>query len=262
MHPGLWIGKTGLESQQTEVAVISNNIANASTVGYKKGRAVFEDLMYQTINQPGGVSSQNTSLPNGLMLGAGSKVTATQKSFSQGKMITTKEVFDVMIDGHGFFKVQLPNGDTAYTRSGQFTKDSTGQLVMPGNGFLVLPGITVPEDATSVTISPQGAISVKIAGQAAEQEIGLFEIADFINPSGLQPIGGNMYVETSASGNPIEGTAALDGFGSIRQGSLETSNVNVAEELVNLIQSQRVYEMNAKVIAAVDQMLSFVNQTI
>ena len=262
MHPGLWISKTGLESQQTGVSVISNNISNASTVGYKKGRAVFEDLLYQTINQPGGVSSQNSSLPNGLMLGTGSRVVATQKSFTQGNLITTNESLDVMIDGQGFFVVELPNGDEAYTRAGQFTKDADGQIVMPGNGFVVMPGITIPEDTTSITISIEGEVSVKIAGDPQEQIIGQFDMADFINPAGLQPIGNNMYIETTASGEPIAGVPSVDGFGGIRQGSLETSNVNVAEELVNLIQAQRIYEMNAKVISSVDQMLGFVNQNV
>lgn len=262
MHPGLWISKTGLESQQTGVSVISNNISNASTVGYKKGRAVFEDLLYQTINQPGGVSSQNSSLPTGLMLGTGSRVTATQKSFTQGNLITTNDALDVMIDGQGFFVVSLPNGDPAYTRAGQFTKDADGQIVMPSNGFVVMPGIAIPADATSITISREGEVSVKLAGDPQEQVIGQFEMADFINPAGLQPIGNNMFVETTASGAPIGGVPTVDGFGSIRQGSLETSNVNVAEELVNLIQAQRIYEMNAKVISSVDQMLGFVNQNV
>lgn len=262
MHPGLWISKTGLDSQQTGVAVISNNIANASTVGYKKGRAVFEDLLYQTIHQPGGISAQNTSLPNGLMLGAGSRVIAVQKSFTQGNFLTTKQSLDVMIDGQGFFEVELPNGDIAYTRTGQFTLDNDGNLVMPGTGFLVSPGLQIPDDAMSITISMDGQISAKIPGQTTEQVIGDFDFATFINPAGLEPIGGNMYIETEASGEPNEGTPGDDGFGVLRQSALETSNVNVAEELVNLIQSQRIYEMNSKVISSVDGMLGFLVQTV
>lgn len=262
MHPGLWISKTGLDSQQTGVAVISNNIANASTVGYKKGRAVFEDLLYQTIHQPGGISAQNTSLPNGLMLGAGSRVIAVQKSFTQGNFLTTKQSLDVMIDGQGFFEVELPNGEIAYTRTGQFTLDNDGNLVMPGTGFLVSPGLQVPDDAMSITISMDGQLSVKVPGQTDEQVIGDFGFATFINPAGLEPIGGNMYIETEASGEPNEGTPGDDGFGVFRQSALETSNVNVAEELVNLIQSQRIYEMNSKVISSVDSMLGFLVQTV
>jgi flagellar basal-body rod protein FlgG len=262
MHSGLWIGKTGLDSQQTGVAVISNNIANASTVGYKKGRAVFEDLLYQTINQPGGVTAQNTSLPNGLMLGTGSRVTATQKSFTQGNLLTTNEALDMMIDGSGFFVVEMPNGDQSFTRAGQFSKDSEGQIVLPGTGFVVMPAITIPDDATSITVSIEGEVSVKVAGDPDIQVIGQLDMVDFVNPAGLQPVGNNMFIETTASGPPTFGTGSLDGFGSIRQGVLETSNVNVAEELVNLIQAQRVYEMNAKVVSSVDQMLSFVNQTL
>ncbi|MGL4896241.1 MAG: flagellar basal-body rod protein FlgG [Shewanella sp.] len=262
MHPALWISKTGLDAQQTDIAVISNNVANASTVGFKKGRAVFEDLLYQTVNQAGGVSASNTKLPNGLNLGAGTKVVATQKIFSQGNMLTTDNALDLMVEGPGFFEIELPDGTTAYTRNGQFSLDDTGQIVTSGAGFVLQPAITIPDNAISITVSAEGEVSVKTSDAAENQVVGQLTISDFINPSGLDPIGQNLYVETGASGVPIQGTASLDGLGAIRQGALETSNVNVTEELVNLIESQRVYEMNSKVISAVDQMLAYVNQNL
>lgn len=260
MHPALWISKTGLDAQQTDIAVISNNLANASTVGFKKSRAVFEDLLYQTVNQPGGQSSQNTRLPSGLMLGAGTKVVASQKIHTQGNLITTDNAMDWTIQGRGFFQVQLPDGTVAYTRNGQFTLNEEGQLVTSGAGYLVQPQIDVPPDAQSLTVSTDGQVSVQQPGQAEATIIGNITTVDFVNPSGLMPIGENLFTETGASGAATEGTPGLDGLGTIRQGALETSNVNVTEELVNLIQAQRVYEMNAKVISAVDQMLSYVNQ--
>ncbi|WP_025821660.1 flagellar basal-body rod protein FlgG [Shewanella marina] len=260
MQPALWISKTGLDAQQTDISVISNNVANASTVGFKKSRAVFEDLLYQSVNQAGGVSAANTKLPNGLDIGAGTKVVATQKLFTQGNMLTTDNSLDMMIEGPGFFEIQMPDGTAAYTRNGQFTLDDSGQMVTSGSGYLVMPGITIPDDATSITVSAEGEVSVKSPGTAESQVVGQLTMSDFINPSGLQPKGQNLYIETGASGTPIQGTASLDGMGAVRQGALETSNVNVTEELVNLIESQRIYEMNSKVISAVDQMLSYVNQ--
>lgn len=262
MHPALWISKTGLDAQQTDISVISNNLANASTVGFKKSRAVFEDLLYQTVNQPGGQSSQNTRLPSGLMIGAGTKVVASQKIHTQGNMLTTDNSLDLTIQGRGFFQIQLPDGNIAYTRNGQFTLNEEGQIVTTGAGYLLQPQIDVPADAQSITISIDGEVSAQVNGQAEAQVIGNINTVDFVNPTGLMPIGENLYTETGASGAATEGTPGLDGFGTIRQGALETSNVNVTEELVNLIQAQRVYEMNAKVISAVDQMLSYVNQTL
>ncbi|SHI09194.1 flagellar basal-body rod protein FlgG [Ferrimonas marina] len=260
MQPALWIGKTGLDAQQTDIATISNNLANASTVGFKKSRAVFEDLLYQTINQAGGISSQNTELPAGLTLGAGTKVAATQRIHSQGNMLTTDNSLDLMVEGEGFFEIQLPDGTIAYTRNGQFTLNDEGEMVTPGAGFLLNPGIALPEDTQTVTVSAEGEVSVRVPGDAENQVVGQIEISNFINPTGLEPIGQNLYLETGASGAPIQGVPGLDGLGSIRQGALETSNVNVTEELVNMIESQRVYEMNSKVISTVDQMLANLNQ--
>ena len=262
MNPALWISKTGLDAQQKDIAVISNNLANASTVGFKKSRAIFEDLLYQNINQPGGRSSADTELPNGLMLGAGAKVVATQKIHTQGNMLTTENSLDWMIQGDGFFEILLPDGNIAYTRNGQFTLDDQGQIVTSGAGYVLQPAMTVPPNAEAIIVSQDGEVSVRINGQAENAVIGQLTISNFINPQGLEPIGQNLYVETAVSGAPQQGTPTLEGLGGIVQGALETSNVNVTEELVNLIESQRVYEMNAKVIQSVDQMLSYVNQNL
>ena len=260
MHPALWIGKTGLDAAQTDVAVISNNLANASTVGFKKDRAIFEELLYQNINQPGGRSSADTELPSGLMIGAGSKVVATQKAHTQGNMLTTDNALDMSIQGRGFFEILQPDGTIAYTRNGQFTLNDQGNIVTPGAGFLLQPNITVPDDAQQITISQDGEVSATLRGQAEPAVLGNIAVSDFINPTGLQPIGQNLFVETAVSGAPIQGVPGLEGLGSIIQGALETSNVNVTEELVNLIESQRLYEMNSKVISSVDQMLGQVIQ--
>lgn len=260
MNPALWISKTGLDAQQTNVSVISNNLANASTVGYKKGRGVFEDLLYQTVNQPGGRSSQNTLTPTGLMLGAGSKVVATQKDFSQGNVKTTNNSFDMMINGKGFFEVQMPDGTMAYTRNGQFALNQDGTLVTPGSGYPIQPEIQIPANAQSMTVSEDGQVSVVLPGQQQPQVVGQIAVADFVNPSGLEPKGQNLYVATASSGDAQEGVATENGLGSIQQGALETSNVNVTAELVDLIEAQRVYEMNSKVISSVDQMLNYATQ--
>ncbi|MCL5254914.1 flagellar basal-body rod protein FlgG [Aliidiomarina maris] len=260
MHPALWISKTGLDAQQRDISIISNNLANASTIGFKKDRAIFEDLLYQNINQPGGQSTQDTELPSGLMIGAGAKVVATQKIFGQGNMQTTDNSLDIMINGPGFFEILMPDGTIAYTRNGQFTLNNEGDLVTPGAGHPLQPAINIPDDAQSITIAKDGEVSVKIAGDAQNQVVGQINLAMFINPTGLEPRGENLYVETAASGQPQVNVPGIDGTGSIVQGALETSNVNVTEELVNLIESQRVYEMNSKVISSVDQMLGFATQ--
>lgn len=260
MNPALWISKTGLDAQQRDISVISNNLANASTIGFKKSRAIFEDLLYQNINQPGGQSSQDTELPNGLMLGAGTKVVATQKNFSQGNVQSTDNSLDIMINGKGFFQILMPDGTLSYSRNGQFTIDEEGRMVTPGAGFPLEPAIVIPEDATAISISQEGEVSVKQPGNADNVVVGQINLADFINPSGLEPIGQNLYRETAVSGAPLEAVPGVDGMGTTIQGSLETSNVNVTEELVNLIESQRAYEMNSKVISSVDQMLGYISQ--
>ncbi|ALO34262.1 flagellar basal-body rod protein FlgG [Colwellia sp. MT41] len=260
MNAALWISKTGLDAQNKNIAVISNNLANASTVGFKKSRAVFEDLLYQNINQPGGRTAQDTEAPSGLMIGAGTKVVATQKIHTQGDMITTDNALDLMIQGEGFFEILMPDGSSAYSRNGQFTMDDEGNLVTPGAGYLIQPQVTIPEDALSIIISQDGEVSVTLQGQADPAVVGQINLINFVNPTGLQPVGQNLYTETAVSGAPQEGVPGLEGYGMLIQGALETSNVNTTEELVNLIQSQRIYEMNSKVISAVDQMLSYINQ--
>lgn len=259
MEPALWVSKTGLDAQNTNVSVIANNLANVSTVSFKKGRAVFEDLLYQNIRQPGAASSQSTTIPSGLMTGTGVRLVATQKDFDQGSFLNTENNLDIAIQGRGFFQVLLPDGNQAYTRAGNFQLDSTGQLVTP-NGYVLQPAITIPAGAESITIGSDGTVSVLSQGQT--QQIGNITTSDFINPAGLQPKGENLYMETNASGAAITGTPGQTGLGTLRQGSLESSNVNVVEELVSMIEAQRAYEMNAKSIETVDQMLQFVTQTL
>ncbi len=261
MIPALWISKTGLDAQQTNISVTSNNLANASTVGYKKARAIFQDLLYQKINQPGGRSAADTYLPEGLMLGAGTKVVATQKYFGQGDVETTDNSFDLMIQGRGFFEIQLPDGTTAYTRNGQFTKNEEGTIVNV-DGFPLLPEMQVPENATSIAVGRDGTVSVVIADGTTSQDLGQITVTDFINPSGLAPVGDNLFLETTSSGAPQQGIGGEDGMGYIRQSMLETSNVKVTEELVNLIQAQRVYEMNSKVLTTVDEMMGSLIQAV
>lgn len=261
MNSALWVAKTGLDAQATRMTVISNNLANVATTGFKRGRAAFEDLLYQTVRQAGGQTSQQTQAPTGLHLGTGVRVIATDRQFTQGNLQQTNNPLDMGVNGRGFFQVTLPDGSTAYTRDGAFQIDSQGQLVTNG-GFPVQPGITIPEGAQSVTVGADGTVSVQLAGEAAPQEIGSISIADFVNPAGLQSQGENLYIETAASGAPQNGTPGLNGLGRIVQGSLESSNVNVVEELVNMIETQRAYEMNSKAISTTDQMLAYVSNNL
>jgi flagellar basal-body rod protein FlgG len=262
MHPALWISKTGLEAQTKNLAVLSNNLANAGTTGFKKSRVVFEDLFYQNLKQPGAQSSQDTKLPSGLQIGTGVKMVATQKIHSQGSFQTTDNQLDMAVQGSGFFQVLLPDGTTGYTRAGNFGLDENGQIVTQGSGNVVQPAITVPLTATSMNVGLDGTVSVQEAGNPAPTVLGNIQLANFINPSGLQPVGENLYLETGSSGTPVLGTPGLDGLGAIRGGMLETSNVSTVEELVSMIETQRTYETNAKVLSAVDQMLQFINQTL
>jgi flagellar basal-body rod protein FlgG len=256
MNPALWAAKTGLDAQQTRMTVVSNNIANVNTTAFKRGRAVFEDLLYQNVRQAGAQSSQDTQLPTGLYLGTGVRVVATEKLYSQGSLSTTGENLDLAIQGRGFFQVLMPDGTLAYTRDGSFQIDSQGALVTSG-GYAVQPPVTIPDNAVSVTIGADGTISAGVVGQTAPQVIGQLQIADFINAPGLQPRGENLVSETAASGTPQLGTPGLNGLGSLLQGSLESSNVNVVEELVAMIETQRAYEMNSKSISTTDQMLGY-----
>lgn len=257
MHPALWIAKTGLDAQQTQMGVITNNLANVNTTGFKRGRAVFADLLYQTVRQPGAQSSQDSQLPSGLMLGTGVRSVATEKLFTQGNIVQTGNQLDLAVNGRGFFQILLPDGTRAYTRDGSFQLSANGELVN-SNGYALDPGITIPEQTQSVTIGADGTVSVLVSGESSPTEVGQLQLADFINPAGLQPMGENLFLETAASGDPQAGTPGEDGVGTLVQGSLESSNVNVVEELVNMIETQRAYEMNSKAIATTDEMLAFV----
>ncbi|GFE84786.1 flagellar basal-body rod protein FlgG [Steroidobacter agaridevorans] len=256
MNPALWAAKTGLDAQQTRMSVTSHNLANVNTTGFKKGRAVFEDLLYQNVRQVGGSTSQDTVAPTGLSLGTGVRVVATEKQYTQGNMQTTGNSFDVAVNGRGFFQVLLPDGTMGYTRDGDFEVSPQGELVTK-SGYRVQPGITIPDGVQTITIGKDGVVTAKMDGEAQPTQIGTLQLVDFINPAGLQPKGENILVESAASGTPQVGTPGLNGLGYIEQGSLEASNVNVVEELVNMIETQRAYEMNSKAISTTDQMLSY-----
>jgi len=257
MNPALWAAKTGLDAQQTRMTVTSHNLANVNTTGFKKGRAVFEDLLYQNVRQVGASTSQDTQAPTGLSLGTGVRVVATEKNYTQGSMQQTGNSLDVAINGRGFFQVLLPDGTLGYTRDGDFQTNAQGELVT-ASGYRVQPGITIPDGTQSVTIGKDGVMTVTLAGQSSTTQIGSLQIFDFINPAGLQPRGENMLAESAASGTAQGGTPGLNGLGLVEQGALESSNVNVVEELVNMIETQRAYEMNSKAIATTDQMLEYV----
>jgi flagellar basal-body rod protein FlgG len=261
MTPALWAAKTGLDAQQTRMTVTSNNLANVSTAGYKKSRGVFEDLLYQQVKQVGASTSQDTQAPSGLSLGTGVRVVATEKMFTQGGLSQTGNALDVAIQGRGFFQILMPDGTLGYTRDGTFQTNSQGQLVT-SSGYFVQPGITIPQGSQSVTIGSDGVVSVTVAGQAAPTQVGTLQLTDFVNPAGLQPRGENLYVESAASGTAQTGTPGLNGLGNLNQGALESSNVNVVEELVAMIETQRAYEMNSKAIQTADQMLEYVSNTL
>ncbi len=254
MIKSLWIAKTGLDAQQTQMDAISNNLANVGTAGFKRGRIAFEDLLYQNVRQAGANSSQQTQLPTGLQLGTGVRPTATVRMHTQGNLQKTENAFDLAINGQGFFQIQLPDGTTGFTRDGSFHVDANGQIVT-SNGFALAPPITVPAGAQSVTIAQDGTVTVALAGQATPQNIGQVQLASFANPAGLESRGQNLFVETAASGTPNANAPGTNGLGLLQQGYVETSNVNVVEELVSMIQTQRAYEINSKAIQTSDQML-------
>jgi flagellar basal-body rod protein FlgG len=261
MSEALWIAKTGLDAQQSRMSVIANNLANVNTTGFKKDRAVFEDLLYQNVRQVGAQSAQDSILPTGLNYGTGVRTVATEKLFSQGSIVETGNPLHVAVEGRGFFQVLMPDGTTAYTRDGSFNMDAQGQLVT-SSGYAVQPAITLPQNVQSVTIGSDGVVSVTTAGGGAPTQVGTLQLADFINPAGLQPIGHNLFVESAASGTAQTGTPGLNGIGKTTQGSLESSNINVVEELVNMIEAQRAYEMNSKAISTVDHMLQYVSNNL
>lgn len=257
----LWVAKTGLDAQQTRMSVVSNNLANVNTTGFKRGRAVFEDLLYQNVTQAGGATSANTESPTGLTTGTGVRVVATEKTFTQGSALQTGNALDVLIQGRGFFQVLQPDGNLAYSRDGSFKVDSEGRLVT-ASGYEIQPSITIPSDAQSITIGLDGTVEATLQGQTSPTSLGTLQLADFINPAGLQPKGQNLYLETAASGSPQVTNPGLEGLGTLVQGSLEGSNVNVVEELVSMIETQRAYEMNSKAISTSDQMLQYLNNNL
>ncbi|MGD9843170.1 MAG: flagellar basal-body rod protein FlgG [Steroidobacteraceae bacterium] len=261
MNTAMWAAKTGLDAQQTQMAVISNNLANVNTSGFKKGRAVFEDLMYQNLRQVGAATSQDTQAPSGMSLGTGVRVVATEKVYTQGSFNQTGNALDVAIAGRGFFQVALPDGTLAYTRDGSLQLNSQGQLVT-ASGYAIQPSMTIPSGAQSISISADGTVSATLSGESSPTQVGTLQLADFVNSAGLQARGENLLMESAASGTAQVSTPGLNGLGSLQQGAVESSNVNVVEEMVNMIQAQRAYEMNTKAISSSDQMLQFLSQNL
>ena len=261
MISALYVAKTGLAAQDTNLTTISNNLANVSTTGFKRDRAECQDLLYQIRRQPGAQSTQDSELPSGLQLGTGVRIVGTQKTFTQGTLQTTEQPLDMAINGHGFFQVQMPDGTVNYTRDGTFHLNADGQIVT-ANGFPVEPAITVPADTQTFTVGQDGTVSVTQAGSSTVTTIGTIQTAQFVNPGGLQAMGNNLFAETTSSGAPQVGTPGNNGLGTIQQNTLETSNVSTVEEMVNMITTQRAYEMNSKVISTADQMLGFVTQNL
>ncbi len=262
MHPALWTGKTGLQAMDTKMSTISNNLANVNTVGFKRNRAVFEDLLYQAIRMPGAQNGGDNQLPTGLQLGVGVRVTATQREFTTGSLDITNQPLDLAINGRGFFRLQSPDGQEVYTRNGQFSLDNEGRIVN-SNGLPLEPEIVVPENTNSITIARDGTVVVSRADQPNQlQQIGQIDVVDFINPAGLLAVGNNIFQETDGSGAPIQGIGGEGGFGRIEQNTLELSNVSAVEELVDMITTQRAYEMNTKVVSSADDMLRNLTQTL
>jgi flagellar basal-body rod protein FlgG len=256
----LYTAASGMAAQELNVQVISNNIANTRTTGYKRQKAQFQDLLYETLRRPGAATSDgSTMVPSGVQIGSGVKTVSTARVMTQGTLTQTEKEYDIALRGEGFFRVQMPDGRTAYTRDGSFELDATGQLVTH-DGYLVDPAIVVPQNAKSVSISPGGQVQANIAGQTAPQTIGEIQLARFINKGGLESIGDNLYVETAASGQAVTGAPTSEGFGSLQQAFLEEANVNAVTEISSLIAAQRAYEMNARVVTASDQMLSSTTQ--
>ena len=261
MDASMWVAKTGLDAQQTRMTVISNNLANVNTTGYKRDRAVFEDLLYQNVRQAGGQTGGDQRAPTGMMLGTGTRVVSTEKIHAQGNLITTNNALDIAVSGEGFFQILQSDGTIAYTRDGSFKLSPTGQVVT-ANGALLQPALQIPQNAQSVTIGQDGTVSVKVAGTVDQTTIGTLQLARFVNPAGLESMGQNLYRANAASGAVQQFRPGLNGTGLLVQGALEASNVNVVEEMVNMIETQRAYEVNSKAISAADQMLKFLNQNL
>jgi flagellar basal-body rod protein FlgG len=261
MDASLWIAKTGLDAQQKRMSVISNNLANVNTTGFKRDRANFEDLLYQNIRQPGGATGADTLTPTGLMVGTGTRILTTEKIHAQGNMINTENALDIAIDGPGFMQITQADGTIAYTRDGAFKINAEGQVVT-GHGDLLDPAIVIPDNAASISIGRDGTVTAELVAGGGQVALGQINLARFINPAGLQPMGQNLYKETAASGAPVVLVPGTEGIGFLRQGMLEASNVNVVEEMVNMIETQRAYEVNSKSISATDGMLRFLNQNL
>ena len=258
MIRSLWTSATGMQAQELNIDVISNNLANVNTSGFKKSRAEFQDLLYESMRPAGAASSKDTIVPTGIQLGHGTRPAAVQKLFSQGDFQNTSNELDWAIEGDGFFQIELPNGDTSYSRSGEFKLDADGRIVNP-DGFLLVPEMTIPPDTVSITVGMDGTVSVIQAGDETPTELGTLQLARFVNPSGLRSLGKNLYSPTEASGDEITGTAGENGLGTIAQGFLEMSNVSVVDEMVSMITAQRAYETNSKVIQTADDMLQMAN---
>lgn len=261
MDAALWVAKTGLDAQQTEMSVIANNLANVDTDGFKKSRAVFQDLLYQNVQQTGAATTQNTESPSGIQLGTGVNLVSTEKVYTQGDINQTGNTYDLAINGSGFFQVLMPDGSIGYTRDGSFQLSSTGQLVT-ASGYPVQPAITIPSGAQSVTIGTDGTVQVQLAGQTSPSTVGTIQLANFINPAGLQSNGNNLLLASASSGTAQTGTPGVSGLGTLEQGAVEASNVDVVEEMVNMIATQRAYEMNTKAIETNDQMLQYLDSNL
>ena len=258
MNPAMLISKTGVQAQDAKLQAIANNLANVNTAGFKRDRVVFEDLFYQIDAQPGAQVADNT-VSNGVQLGNGVHVVGTQKIFTNGSIQTTSQPLDVAISGNGFLEVRRPDGTSAYTRAGQLQVDANGVLVN-AQGLPLVPQITVPNNALSLTIGANGMVSAAVPGSTAPTELGQLTLTTFVNPAGLQAMGENLFQETAASGNPNQGQPGTAGIGTLKQGALEGSNVQVVEEMVDMIAAQRTYEMNTKVLSAADNMLQYLSQ--
>ena len=258
MIRALWTAGTGMNVQQTNLDVIANNIANVNTNGFKKSRADFQDLMYQTLRLQGARTESGGMIPTGIQIGLGAMLSSVQKVFQQGDYQRTDNELDVAIEGNGFFQVTLPSGEKAYTRAGALKTDATGKLVTP-DGYAIEPNLIIPAKTTSISIEHDGTLTVQIQGQTAPQQVGTIELANFINPTGLRAIGKNMFMETDASGAPTTGKPGQNGMGTVIQGFLEMSNVNVMQEMINMIIGQRAYEVNTKAVQAADEMLQMTN---
>ena len=259
MMRSLWIAKTGMEAQQTQLDHISHNLANVSTNGYKRSHAQFEDLIYQNLRQSGAPQTEQTNLPTGLQVGLGVRPVATSRTHSQGALQQSDNSLDIAVVGDGFFQIQRADGTTSYTRDGSFKLDATGQIVT-NNGETLLPGITVPPNAKQMSVGSDGTVSIVTPGNPAPQTLGQIQLATFINPNGLNPLGQNLYNETASSGAPQVGAPGSNALGTLKQGFTEASNVNVVEELVQMIQTQRAYELNSKAVQTSDQMLQRLSQ--